>query len=457
MATWNTVNLSEIRLDRFDAEYFRKDYKKNIEYLKSTGEVTTLRRLFKTIDRGSKAEYKEFGSIPVLRSVNVRALAFNDTRQEYVSQEYYDLNPKGQVFKDDIIITSTGTGTLGRTSIWYKNSKAFNVPENSFLRYPKDVDPYLIAAYLNTDYGTKQLFQNQRGSSGQLHLYPVDIRRIIVPMCLFPHQQEIGKYLRNAFELQEHSQAIYQQATELLEKELGLDNSDLDKLSNKYVSSFNDVVIDKRFDPEFFNPKSKILVQRIKDMTHTTIAENFYIKNGFPWNSKKFIEDNSGEPVIRIRDIKPTYIDKKNLTSLEQSYANTIAFQKAKANDVVVGMDGLKYFYGSILEDDCLVNQRVCHLARKSFTSISPEYATFIINSEIGQAQLLRDMTVAATVGHITNLNIAKLVIPLVSKAFHDKITDLIRMSINAEKESKSLLELSKTRVEEIIKQAATK
>jgi len=35
MATWNTVNLTDIRADRFDAEYFRKDYQDNIDYLES--------------------------------------------------------------------------------------------------------------------------------------------------------------------------------------------------------------------------------------------------------------------------------------------------------------------------------------------------------------------------------------------------------------------------------------
>nr|WP_042292000.1 hypothetical protein [Nonlabens ulvanivorans] len=120
-------------------------------------------------------------------------------------------------------------------------------------------------------------------------------------------------------------------------------------------------------------------------------------------------------------------------------------------------MDGLKYFYGSILEEDCMVNQRVCHIERKSPDSISSEYTTFIINSKIGQAQLLRDMTIATTVGHITNMNVAKLVIPIVSKDFHDNITSLVRKSINAKKESKVLLRQAIQRIEELIEKAATK
>lgn len=455
MATWNTVNLTDIRADRFDAEYFRKDYQDNIKKLELTGQVTNLGKLFKVIDRGDKAAYQETGPIPVLRSVNIRKLSFNNTRQEYVTNEYFQVKSKGQVLKDDILITSTGTGTLGRTSIWYKNTKAFNVPENSFLRAPINIDPYLISAYLNTDYGIEQLFQNQRGSSGQLHLYPVDIKRVIVPKCIFDYQDEIGDNLRKAFELNEESQRLYNKATELLESKLNLDNSDLDNLSNKFISNFNDIVSGKRLDPEYYNPRTKIIVERIMSLEHTTINENFYIKNGFPWDSNKFLENNSGEPVIRIRDIKPTYIDNAKLTSIEQKYANTVTFNKAKVGDVVIGMDGLKYFYSSILEEDCIVNQRVCHIEQKSTSQISSEYVTFMINSEIGQSQLLRDMTIATTVGHITNKNVAKLVIPIISMEFHDKITKLVRDSIDSDKKSKKLLELAKSRVEQLIEDAA--
>jgi type I restriction enzyme S subunit len=457
MAICNTIKLSEIRPDRFDAEYFSKSYKDNLQFLNKTGNVTTLGRLFQKVDRGEKAEYKKVGPIPVLRSVNVRSLGFNNTRQEYVTDDYFDKKPRGRVIKDDIIITSTGTGTLGRTSIWYKNTKAFNVPENSFLRGPINVDPYSIAAFLSTEFGIQQLFQHQRGSSGQLHLYPVDIRRVIVPECIFSNQKEIGDSLRFAFELYDQSRILYQQANELLEKEIGIDNSDLDNSQNKYIISINDAITGKRIDSEYYNPRTKTIVERIRALEHTITSNHFVIKNGYPWNSKKFLNDNTGEPVVRIRDIKPTYIDILDLTSLEPNYAKTVNFIKAKAGDVVVGMDGLKYFYASILEDDCFINQRVCHLVRKDGANISSEYVTFIINSKIGQSQLMRDMTIATTVGHITNVNISKLTIPVVSEDFHNKITDLVRSAIEAEKKSKILLKQAKNQVEQLIEEAANK
>ena len=63
-------------------------------------------------------------------------------------------------------------------------------------------------------------------------------------------------------------------------------------------------------------------------------------------------------------------------------------------------------------------------------------------------------MTVATTVGHITNRSILKLLIPYVSESFHQHITELVRQSIDKKQESKQLLEQAKTRVEQLIEEA---
>ncbi|MGV8815651.1 MAG: hypothetical protein ACOH2D_16235 [Gelidibacter sp.] len=373
----------------------------------------------------------------------------------FVKEQDWNRYPKGRIEIGEILIEVKGAAEKVTIVQDYMPERTLVTGTLFKLTLkPNTISSEYLFAFFSSKYG-KILRDRTKVNTLIAYVSKPELYRIPIPILDDILHNEITELVKQSFVNQHKSQSLYQQATTLLEKELGLDNSDLDDSPNKYNSSFNDVILGKRLDPEFYNPRAKTIVQRIKNLEHTTIAQNFYIKNGFPWNSKKFIEDNSGEPVIRIRNVKPTYIDKQNLTSITKDYANTINFPKAKAGDVVIGMDGLKYFYGSILEEDCMVNQRVCHIERKNPDSISSEYTTFIINSAIGQAQLLRDMTIATTVGHITNLNVAKLVIPIVSKNFHDKITDLVRKSINADKKSKLLLKEAIQRVEELIESAA--
>lgn len=446
------INYSMINQDRFDSEYFRPDYLKTIKLLKNTGKTTTLGKLFRLIQRGSQPIYSELGTIRVLRSVNVGKMSFNDKRQEYVTKRFFDSQTRGKVNYNDILITSTGVGTLGRSSIWVSNEEAFCDGHITILR-KGSVDPYLITAFLNSKYGLFQFDQNYRGSSGQIEIYPFDIGKFIIPEILFDYEKEIGDMVREAFILEQESQTFFQEAKEILDKALNIDNSDLDSLSNKFISSFSDIAMNNRFDSEYYNPRAKKIVARIKEMVHVLIGSNFDIKNGFPWKSDYFLANNSGLPVIRIRDIKPTFIDNETLTSLQTTYAESINFPKAQPNDIVIGMDGAKYFYGSLIEEECLVNQRVCHITPKVNTTISSEYTTFIINSEIGQSQLLRDMTIAGTVGHITNVNVAKLIIPIFSAEIHSEITSLIRKSIDLKKNYKALIRKAISKVDSVIEE----
>ena len=253
MAVWNILNLKQIRTDRFDAEYFRPDYQSNLNNLKSTGEVTSIGRLFKFNKRGTQPSYSENGKVKVLRSVNVGNLTFNETRQEYITKVFYDLTSRGHVQKDDILITSTGVGTLGRVSIWPYKEPAFCDGHISILR-DSETNPYLIAAYLNSKYSKMQFAQNYRGSSGQIEIYPFDISRIIVPVLLLQYGDKIGRMVRRSFELISNSESLYTQASQLLEKGLGL--NEYKKNERKFNKVFlSEITQEHRIDAQCFRPE----------------------------------------------------------------------------------------------------------------------------------------------------------------------------------------------------------
>jgi len=451
MAVWNSVNISYVlSKNRIDSEFYKKEDVELEFFLNKLCNGEKLKHVTKEVtERFNKNQCEEFQ----YNDIGNTDLIYGNVKENIIKCSEAPGRATYINNLDDVLISSVRPNR-NANAIINKNSY-LQVGSNGFCNLRSTgLDPNYVFAFSKTKYFIATLVRATTSS-----MYPAVSNKDILNAPFFiPNENdviEISQNVKSSRDLLLKSENFFQKATEILEKELGLDNSDLNDSPNKYISSFNDVILGKRLDPEYYNPRAKTIVQRIKNLEHTTIAQNFYIKNGFAWNSKKFLDDNSGEPVIRIRDIKPTYIDKQNLTSIEKNYAKTITFPKAKAGDIVVGMDGLKYFYGSILEEDCMVNQRVCHIERKSPDSISSEYTTFIINSKIGQAQLLRDMTIATTVGHITNMNVAKLVIPIVSKDFHDNITSLVRKSINAKKESKILLRKAIQRVEELIEAAS--
>jgi len=313
--------------------------------------------------------------------------------------------------------------------------------------------PEYLTIYLNTRFGIGQIKRRAMRSINQANVSGSEVRKILIPLPELPVQQEIANLVIAAFLKQREGLAKYAEAKQLLATHLRLDKLTFRKPVS-YIARVSDLASARRADAEYYNPTAREIVARITALQHTTIRDSFTVSGGFPWSSSKFLPDNSGESVVRIRNIKPSHIIPDELTSISPSYANSVGITKAKKGDVVVGMDGIKYFYASVLEGECFVNQRVCHLAPRTNAVISSEYAAFIINSIVGQAQLMRDMTVATTVGHITNRDIAKLVVPTISRPFHDKITGLVRKSIDSKEESKRLLVEAKTRVEQLIEDA---
>lgn len=215
----------------------------------------------------------------------------------------------------------------------------------------------------------------------------------------------------------------------------------------------NDLSASLRFDAEFWQKEILDSIENIKESNHIRLGDYISVTNGYSWKSSYFIEeedigDVEGVPFIRIRDCKPNFIDNDRLTQLEKEYADSINFPKAQKNDIVIGMDGLKWFYGSLVIEPAYVNQRVCHIRIKENCPVPAEFIVFIINSRIGQMQLLKQMTIADTVGHITNKDVGNLLIPIFEEKTRNKIVATIKDSIIETVEARKKLNESKAMLE---------
>lgn len=461
MAVCSTVALSQIEYLRFDSNFYHPKY---LEELRTWGlldkavGVSKLSHLISVPVRtgrtpSSRRIKKEDEIVPFIKTNGIREGRINfDTAGELPNRVLTDSD---FIPADSVVVTIIGATPeiVGRTAIIRDADPRCVTNQNvAVVTTNSKCDPYYLTAYFQTTIGRDQLWRHSRRTE-QVNLNCREVERVLVPTPETTVQREIGELVRTSFAASDEADASYAEAQQFLESELGLDKLAFQKPVG-YTALLSELEQSRRVDPEYFDPTAARIVQQVVDFDHIRLGICFTVSNGFPWSSKKFLPNNDGEPVVRIRNVRPTDIDVGELTSIEPKYANAIGFDKARAGDVVVSMDGIKYFYAGILDGDCYVNQRVAHLKQKAGSKISPEYATFIINNRVGQTQLLRDMTIATTVGHVTNRNIEKLVVPYVSDDFHNEITSLVRISIDKKRESKQLLEQAKCRVEQLIEEA---
>lgn len=451
MAVWNEVQYSNINLDRFDAEYFRKDFEENLDFLQKTGPCSKLGVLFSYIKRGSQPKYNEKGVIRVLRSVNVGFMNFNKTRQEYVTQQFLISNARGSVEKNDILITSTGVGTLGRTSVWHFDKPAYCDGHITILRNGV-VDPFMVTAFLNSKYGLMQFDQNYRGSSGQIEIYPFDISKIVIPELLFEYEREIGNYLRESYKLQKESKKLYSQATKLLDNALGLNDIKFENVKS-YTSSFSAMIESNRLDSNHFKPKFEKLVNYIKsnfDYLHlgTSVILNrrgvqpIYITNG-------------SKQVITSQHITATHLDYDNFEKTSDKHYLARPTAHIKYGDILTYTTGAYVGQTNVyLSSKSALASNHVNIMRLKSAEVDPVYVSFVMNSIVGKMQTEKHIRGSAQAELYPN-DIAKFIIPILDTEIMDSISKMVKESLFAQRKSKELLDQAIQEVESLIEKAA--
>jgi type I restriction enzyme, S subunit len=180
--------------------------------------------------RGKQPEYADDG-LPVVNSKHVLR---NEVRRDNDKRlAVYDMGSL-LIHSGDVLINSTGVGTIGRTAAYLHDGRA--LPDNhvTILRPDDSLDPVYLAVFLNSIAGQLQVEQRLRGSSGQIELYPSDIAEFRVWLAPKPVQLKIRGHVERSF-------AVRQRATRLLDAakravEIAIEDSEAAALAHRQAA-----------------------------------------------------------------------------------------------------------------------------------------------------------------------------------------------------------------------------
>ncbi|TWI81140.1 hypothetical protein IQ13_2155 [Lacibacter cauensis] len=460
---YSAINFSALegRL-RIDAEFYHPEYLRVYDAVTSK-KYKTLGNLDTVILHPSeiKREYSDEG-VTFFRTQNLRPLNITfESSEVFISSDDAKKLKSNLVNHGDVVITRTGAN-FGDTAIYFGQREPLIASSHILIVRTKKVNPFYLGVFLNSFYGRKLIDKGMYGGL-QPEIAPSYLYTIPIPVVSKKFQNEIQQLVETSYSLQQKALKEYKAAEDMLFKELNLDTWKPKKIKfknykvqfeiedNHSIIKLSTMLKGDRLDAEFWDAACLELLERLSKFETTKLRSEIVIKNGFPFQSKQFIEVGEGEPFIRIRDCKPHFIQTADLTKLDNDYVRKLKLTKANTGDIVIGMDGLKWFYSSLVVEPVYVNQRVCHIQIKPKSQFTSEYILLVINSKIGQMQLLRQMTIADTVGHIKNTDVAGLIIP-VSKNVK-AITKKVKSVQLAEQQSKSLIDVAKKAVEIFIEQ----
>jgi len=219
--------------DRLDTRYYSQEYLQFMEELENSDyELIPLKEIcIGKIHRGKTPKYVENGKIPVIKTANLKNGKIEWTNASFTSVEYYESNERSQANKNDILLASTGVGSLGKVDILNIDKKCVVDGHITIIRCNANiVKPEFLLNYLRKRYGQIQIEHIIRGTTGQIEVYAKDIELILIPKLPLKKQDEYIKVSNN----------FYKQKLKKLEKsrQYRLEADKCDELDEKYMGEF---------------------------------------------------------------------------------------------------------------------------------------------------------------------------------------------------------------------------
>ena len=343
----------------------------------------------KEIKRGKSPKYTVSSNIQVFaQKCNVKAGGIDMTLAKYLDDTVFPKYPEEECMRDsDIVINSTGNGTLGRIGMFHDSDRINDniiVPDShvTVIRVSKFLSADYIFYVLN--YYQPYLEKSCSGSTTQTELKPAVISELFIPVPPVNEQTRIITKLIEALNLSK----LYGEKEILLQKY----NQDFPEQLKKSILQY---AVQGKLVPQ--NPSDEpaaVLLERIRVEKQKLIAEGKIKKDKH--ESVIFRRDNShyekrGSEEVCIDDEIPfkipenwTWTRLKNICSLIGDIDHNMP--KSVSSDV-----GVLFLSAKDLLDDGTINytQNVKYISRADFERLSRKALPKkhdIIYSRIGAA-----------------------------------------------------------------------
>lgn len=149
--------------------------------------------------RGRKPSEESAEGIPILKVRNVTGHGIDfDTEFSPDNEKTRRECARAIVQRGDILITSTGEGTIGRVDLYLYDEPAIADGHVAICRLRSGANLSYVVEFLRSEYGQIQMLRYVSGSTGQTELLIAHVKGLLVPMPDVEVQQEIVRTMEEA-------------------------------------------------------------------------------------------------------------------------------------------------------------------------------------------------------------------------------------------------------------------
>jgi len=429
---------------RLDAEYYQPEYLNLISKIKSQ-KSKLLKDFLKLLYRYPtfyNLEYHKEGVL-ILKGEDITSEGFIQNQgQDFISIK----DSKGfskTILKEGDLIFSV-RGYVGKVGIVDKKYEGSIISANLIRVVVKDISPYFLWVFLNSEYGIKQI-DRVKMITAQETIIADDIKILLIPAISRNQQLEIENLAKQVIKEVRNSESLYSQTEDLLLEELGLKDFELnDDLS--YIVKLSEVKSSHRGDAEYFQPKYDKFISKIKKQDAKLLGELVSrIKTKIkpkPEEIYKYIEIsdiNVGSGDVNFNDIVGKELPANARIPIK---GGELLVSKVRPTRGAISIMPFEF------SDNFICSSAFSVL---KVPEILKQYLFVVLRSIIGKLQFEKPTT-GTSYPTITDEDVESVLIPILSKPTQQKIADLVQKSYEARKKAKELLEEAKRKVEELIK-----
>ena len=412
------------------------------------------------LSRGKSPKYSELKKYPVFAQKCNQPNELAHSKAQFLDEttlakwpDYFRLREK------DIVINSTGTGTMGRVGYYVTDTLnpeyPFMLPDShiTVVRAGSGiVSKYLYYALKSASLQT--IMEKQfRGSTNQKEFYIDSVYAMPIPLPPVEEQQLIINKLDEAFNILkfiEHMQKEYTVNTAILKSKL-INAAIQGKLSERFPEDgtaenlYEGIQAQKvKLMQEGKIRKEKVLPEITEDEIPFAIPQNWkwvrlgeisWFQGGYAFKSNLYVKDSDNQ-VIRLGNVKQNaLLSDARPVFISDELAKEVEDYRIRENDILITMTGTRrkkdYFYAKCVEQSDLqgkklyLNQRVGCI--RVVDGVYPQFLVIALqNTEIRKIIFERE-TGAVNQGNLGSDDIKKFVyVPLPPYPEQIRIVDKI-------------------------------
>ena len=447
---------------RIDSEHYQPEYI-NIEKQVRQKEHKPLAHFQTSIIHPTeiKREYEDEG-VTFLRTQNVRPLNVDFGSSEvFISRT--DANKLKALQYGDVLMTRTGAN-FGDTAVYLNQRERVIASSHVLLIRSVGLNQHYLGVFLNSKYGRKLIDKGMYGGL-QPEIAPSYLYGLPIPIPSDAFQTRFEGLLLQAYELQRHSERLYQDAEKLLLDELGLGDwkpkmrsftqmgINMEVEDTVRAVKLSEIETFFRLDSEHWKPNLLAVEAKIQKYGYSTLG--VYCLSVIRGVQPKFV-DGGNVFVIASKAVRPARIRVDASESTDQAFYHkaNVARARVKKGDVLlngtgVGTLGRAGIYDR--EEPAVADNHVTILRLKD--SLNPYFLMLFLNSLPGQAQSERWQTGSSGQLELYPNQIERFLIPDISSEMQASIGEMIQGSYQTRDKSKHLLALAKQAVERYIEE----